>query len=136
MLDLNARVTELQEENKYQLSLRDIEYKEKINELTEKCIQQINSLNSEKEVSVKKSKMKTILILQHNSLFSLTYKTQFINCKTFIFSSSVLLLCVHTGTTRLHIPLAHPCSYHYLLSPSILFCTSYLFCTFYLLCTF
>uniref|UniRef100_A0A8C1TIX3 Cilia- and flagella-associated protein 57-like n=1 Tax=Cyprinus carpio TaxID=7962 RepID=A0A8C1TIX3_CYPCA len=45
MLDLNARVTELQEENKYQLSLRDIEYKEKINELTEKCIQQINSLN-------------------------------------------------------------------------------------------
>ncbi len=104
MLDLNARVTELQEENKYQLSLRDIEYKEKINELTEKCIQQINSLNSEKEVSVKKSKMKTILILQHNGLFSLTYKTQFINCKTFIFSSSVLLLCVHTGTTRLHIP--------------------------------
>ncbi|XP_052403711.1 cilia- and flagella-associated protein 57 [Carassius gibelio] len=50
MLDLNARVTELQEENKYQLSLRDIEYKEKINELTEKCIQQINSLNAEKEV--------------------------------------------------------------------------------------
>ncbi|XP_059358383.1 cilia- and flagella-associated protein 57 isoform X1 [Carassius carassius] len=50
MLDLNARVTELQEENKYQLSLRDIEYKEKINELTEKCIQQINTLNAEKEV--------------------------------------------------------------------------------------
>lgn len=71
MLDLNARVTELQEENKYQLSLRDIEYKEKINELTEKCIQQINSLNSEKEVSVKRSKMKTILILQHNGLLSL-----------------------------------------------------------------
>ncbi len=35
------------------------------------------------------------------------------------------------GTTCLHIPLAHPCSYYYLLSPSILFCTSYLFCTFY-----
>ncbi|RXN13979.1 cilia- and flagella-associated 57 [Labeo rohita] len=50
MLDLNARVMELQKENKYQLSLRDIEYKEKINELTEKCTQQINSLNAEKEV--------------------------------------------------------------------------------------
>ncbi len=36
------------------------------------------------------------------------------------------------GTTRLHIPLAHPsCSYYYLLSPNILFCPSYLFCTFY-----
>uniref|UniRef100_A0A672T5W0 Cilia and flagella associated protein 57 n=1 Tax=Sinocyclocheilus grahami TaxID=75366 RepID=A0A672T5W0_SINGR len=54
MLDLNARVTELQEENKYQLSLRDIEYKEKINELTEKCIQQINSLNVLKAEKKKK----------------------------------------------------------------------------------
>ncbi len=35
-------------------------------------------------------------------------------------------------TSLLHIPLAHPsCSYYYLLSPNILFCTSYLFCTFY-----
>lgn len=71
MLDLNARVTELQEENKYQLSLRDIEYKEKINELTEKCIQQINSLNAEKEVSVERFRMKTILILEHNGLLNL-----------------------------------------------------------------
>lgn len=62
MLDLNARVMELQKENKYQLSLRDIEYKEKINELTEKCTQQINSLNAEKEVSVKRSIMKNIVI--------------------------------------------------------------------------
>uniref|UniRef100_A0A673GCI5 Cilia and flagella associated protein 57 n=1 Tax=Sinocyclocheilus rhinocerous TaxID=307959 RepID=A0A673GCI5_9TELE len=47
-------MTELQEENKYQLSLRDIEYKEKINELTEKCIQQINSLNVLKAEKEKK----------------------------------------------------------------------------------
>ncbi len=44
-----------------------------------------------------------------------------INCKTFIFSSSVLLLCVHTQYN----PFAHPshpsCSYNYLLSPIILF---------------
>lgn len=73
MLDLNARVTELQEENKYQLSLRDIEYKEKINELTEKCIQQINSLNAEKEVSVERFNMKTILILEHNGLLIIFY---------------------------------------------------------------
>ncbi|XP_051989486.1 cilia- and flagella-associated protein 57 [Xyrauchen texanus] len=50
MQDLKTRVDELQEENKYQLSLRDMSYKEKIKELTEKCIQQINSLNAEKEV--------------------------------------------------------------------------------------
>lgn len=43
---------ELQEENKYQLSLRDMTYKEKINQLTEKFIQQINSLNTEKEVKM------------------------------------------------------------------------------------
>ncbi len=55
------------------------------------------------------------------------YKTQFINCKTFIFSSPVLLLCVYTR----YIPLAHPCSYYYVLSPRILYCTSYVFCTFY-----
>ncbi|KAI7809591.1 cilia- and flagella-associated protein 57 [Triplophysa rosa] len=48
--DLKRREKELQEENKYQLSLRDMTYKEKINQLTEKFIQQINSLKTEKEV--------------------------------------------------------------------------------------
>ncbi len=47
--------------------------------------------------------------------------------KTFIFSSSVLLLCVHTQYN----PFAHPshpsCLYYYLLSPIYCFCTSYLF---------
>lgn len=50
--DLKRREKELQEENKYQLSLRDMTYKEKINQLTEKFIQQINSLNTEKEVKM------------------------------------------------------------------------------------
>ncbi len=55
-----------------------------------------------------------------------------INCKKkkIIFSSSVLLLCVHTQYN----PFAHPshpsCSYYYLLSPIYCFCTSYLFRTF------
>ncbi len=46
---------------------------------------------------------------------------------TFIFSSSILLLCVHTQYN----PFAHPshpsCLYYYLLSPIDCFCTSYLF---------
>ncbi len=74
--------------------------------------------------------------MKHKLSFINIYKTQFIKCKAFIFSSSVLLLCVYTGTTRLHIPLAHPCSYYYLLSSCILFRTTYLYCTSYLLCTF
>ncbi len=52
----------------------------------------------------------------------------YIPCKTSIFSSPVLLLCVHTRYN----PFAHPsCSYYYLLSPSILFLHILLFCTFY-----
>ncbi len=44
--------------------------------------------------------------------------------KPFIFSSSVLLLCVHTQYN----PFAHPSRlYYYLLSPINCFCTSYLF---------
>ncbi len=55
------------------------------------------------------------------------YKTHLLTVKHSLFSSSVLMLHVYTRYN----PLAHPCSYYYLLSPSILFCTSYLFCTFY-----
>lgn len=54
ILDLNTTVDELQEDIKHQLSLKDMTYKEKINELTEKCLQQISSLNAEKEVSFKR----------------------------------------------------------------------------------
>ncbi|XP_048019038.1 cilia- and flagella-associated protein 57 [Megalobrama amblycephala] len=50
ILDLSTRVDELQKYNKHQLSLMDINYKNYINELTEKCHQQISSLNAEKEV--------------------------------------------------------------------------------------
>ncbi|XP_065124868.1 cilia- and flagella-associated protein 57 [Paramisgurnus dabryanus] len=50
MQDLKRRENELQEENKYQLSLRDMTYKEKIAELTERFSQKINSLNTEIEV--------------------------------------------------------------------------------------
>ncbi len=50
--------------------------------------------------------------------------------KTLIFSSYVLLLCVHTRYNLFAHP-SHPsCSYYYLFSPIYCFCTSYLFCTF------
>lgn len=69
ILDLSTRVDELQKYNKHQLSLMDINYKNYINELTEKCHQQISSLNAEKEVSVKKPK--TFLFHNTNSLLNL-----------------------------------------------------------------
>ncbi len=46
----------------------------------------------------------------------------FIDCKTFITLHHPYCCYMYIpGTTRLHIPLAHPCSYYYLLSLSILF---------------
>lgn len=68
ILDLSTRVDELQKYNKHQLSLMDINYKNYINELTEKCQQQISSLNAEKEVSVKKPK--TFLFHNTNGLLN------------------------------------------------------------------
>ncbi len=46
----------------------------------------------------------------------------FIDCKTFTTLHHPYCCYMYIpGTTRLHIPLAHPCSYYYLLSLSILF---------------
>lgn len=47
MLELKMRVEELQTENEYQLRLKDMNYNEKIKELTEKFIQQIESLTTQ-----------------------------------------------------------------------------------------
>ncbi len=60
------------------------------------------------------------------------YMTQFINCNNSLFSSSVLLLHVYTGTTCLHIPLAHSCLYYYLLSPQYTGLHILFYCTFLL----
>ncbi len=68
---------------------------------------------------------------QMDLLMHIAHKTyKIVDCKTSIFSSPVLLLCVHTRYN----PFAHPsCSYYYLLSPSIqfFFLLILLFCTFY-----
>ncbi|XP_053484612.1 cilia- and flagella-associated protein 57 isoform X3 [Ictalurus furcatus] len=47
MLELKTRVEELQTENEYQLRLKDMNYNEKIKDLTEKFIQQIESLTTQ-----------------------------------------------------------------------------------------
>ncbi|XP_060782965.1 cilia- and flagella-associated protein 57 [Neoarius graeffei] len=50
MLELKTRVEELKMENEYQLRLKDMNYNEKIKELTEKFIQQIESLTTQNQV--------------------------------------------------------------------------------------
>lgn len=50
MLELKSRVEELQMENEYQLRLKEMNYNEKIKELTEKFIQQIESLTNQNQV--------------------------------------------------------------------------------------
>jgi len=44
MAELKTRVEELKMENEYQLRLKDMNYNEKIKELTEKFIQEMESL--------------------------------------------------------------------------------------------
>ncbi len=50
-------------------------------------------------------------------------------------TTALLMACIST-LQDLCTSFAHPCSYYYLLSPSILFFASYLFCTFLFYCTF
>ena len=46
MAELRTRVEELKMENEYQLRLKDMNYNEKIKELTEKFIQEMESLKT------------------------------------------------------------------------------------------
>ena len=48
--DLKNRVTELEKENEYQLRLKDMNYNEKIKELTEKFIQEMEALKTKNQV--------------------------------------------------------------------------------------
>ena len=49
--DLNSRVEELKMENEYQLRLKDMTYNEKMKELTEKFIQEMESLKTKNQVN-------------------------------------------------------------------------------------
>ncbi|XP_032349913.1 cilia- and flagella-associated protein 57 isoform X3 [Camelus ferus] len=50
MLELKSRVEELKMENEYQLRLKDMNYSEKIKELTDKFIQEMESLKTKNQV--------------------------------------------------------------------------------------
>lgn len=50
MLELKMRLEELQMENEYQLRLKDMNYNEKLKDISDKFIQQIESLKKTQEV--------------------------------------------------------------------------------------
>ena len=50
MTELKTRVEELKMENEYQLRIKDMNYNEKIKELTEKFIQEMESLKTKNQV--------------------------------------------------------------------------------------
>ena len=50
MAELKQRVEELKMENEYQLRLKDMNYNERIKELTEKFIQEMESLKTKNQV--------------------------------------------------------------------------------------
>ena len=52
MSELRTRVEELKMENDYQLRLKDMNYNEKIKDLTDKFIQEIESLKAQNEVRI------------------------------------------------------------------------------------
>lgn len=60
MAELKTRVEELKMENEYQLRLKDMNYNEKIKELTEKFIQEMESLKTKNQVRTSKEIIKTI----------------------------------------------------------------------------
>ena len=51
MSELKTRVDELKMENEYQLRLKDMNYGEKIKELTDNFLQEIDALKAKNEVS-------------------------------------------------------------------------------------
>ena len=51
MMELKTRVEELKMENEYQLRLKDMNYNEKIKELSEKLIHEIEALKTKNQVS-------------------------------------------------------------------------------------
>ena len=61
MAELKTRVEELKMENEYQLRLKDMNYNEKIKELTEKFIQEMESLKTKNQVRTSKEIIKTII---------------------------------------------------------------------------
>ena len=53
MLELKTRVEVLKMENEYQLRLKDMNYSEKIKELTDKFLQEMESLKTKNQVCLR-----------------------------------------------------------------------------------
>ena len=53
MLELKTRVEELKMENEYQLRLKDMNYSEKIKELADKFMQEMESLKTKNQVCLR-----------------------------------------------------------------------------------
>lgn len=60
MAELKTRVEELKMENEYQLRLKDMNYNEKIKELTEKFIQEMESLKTKNQVGTPREIIETV----------------------------------------------------------------------------
>ena len=71
MAELKTRVEELKMENEYQLRLKDMNYNEKIKELTEKFIQEMESLKTKNQVRTPKEIIKTINVQECRPSFDL-----------------------------------------------------------------
>ncbi|KAK2490259.1 hypothetical protein MC885_004273, partial [Smutsia gigantea] len=65
MLELKTRVEELKMENEYQLRLKDMNYSEKIKELTDKFIQEMESLKTKNQVLKTEKEKQDILHREH-----------------------------------------------------------------------
>ncbi|KAM7099461.1 cilia- and flagella-associated protein 57 [Molossus nigricans] len=65
MLELKTRVEELKMENEYQLRLKDMNYSEKIKELTEKFIQEMESLKTKNQVLKTEKEKQDIFHREH-----------------------------------------------------------------------
>lgn len=59
------RVDELKMENEYQLRLRDMNYDEKLKDITDKFLQDIDSLNAKNEVSAIKLCLMVSLMIKN-----------------------------------------------------------------------
>ena len=73
MAELKTRVEELKMENEYQLRLKDMNYNEKIKELTEKFIQEMESLKTKNQVRTPKEIIKTINVKELRPSFDLEW---------------------------------------------------------------
>lgn len=78
MLELKTRVEELKRENDYQLRLKDMNYNEKIKELSEKFIHEIEALKTKNQVGAQDSISQACLTCQHVVLSRIQECTCFI----------------------------------------------------------